>query len=137
LSDLLGVFDKHSSDRGDTLWTDRFYQISEWNPDRYHHLLREYERHYGLVQDLTFELTRAGNLVCDVVRSEIDPAFRAIDDVLTVVRGPNSRLEFEHIRPEYQEDERTLPAYPGLNEFLVTRRKRDYCADRDTYGDLP
>lgn len=61
------------------LRTREFYKIDEWNPELYHELLKQYEYHVDLVDDLMLELTRAANFICDEVRASILRSFR-LDD---------------------------------------------------------
>ncbi|MFV2045351.1 MAG: hypothetical protein ACC700_19225, partial [Anaerolineales bacterium] len=65
LDDMQEEFRRHAERidyrDGVVLVTRKFYQITEWDPDRYHRLFREYEFHVDLVGDLVLELTRAAN----------------------------------------------------------------------------
>ena len=68
LQDFLRTFFEHATLHNDEMWiTDKFYQILEWNPERYEQLSKQYDYHVGMVDDLMLELTRAGNLICDRV----------------------------------------------------------------------
>ena len=127
LGDLHETFRTHSEERGDVVWTRKFYRIDDWNPELYHRLLAQFEYHVDLVQDLTLELTRAANLVCDMVRRRIDPSYRMDAGVVTVVRGPDLSLKSSRLRPEYQMGERTERPYANLHWFLDSRVSRDIC----------
>ncbi len=127
-NDLVRVFMKHSvadGEDGGELHTEKFYKIDEWDEARYHRLLRRYEFHVDLVQDLTCELTRAANLVADKVREHLDPSYRISEGVLLITRGPTMNLTFDTHRVEYLGTERTAQPYLGLDQFLSARADRD------------
>lgn len=128
LADFLEVFHKHavnlwSDDR--VLITEKFYKIPEWDPSLYNQLVRQFNFHVDLVQDLMLELTRAANYVCDKVRQFILPTYRLAEGILLVESGPTLEMKFVTCRVEYRDDERTLCPYPGLEQFLVDRANRD------------
>lgn len=130
VNDFVNVFRKHSEPDfdGTILSTKQFYQIKEWNPELYHSLLKRFDFHVDLVHDLTYEMTRAANYVCDKVRANLDRTFRIDQGVLLVRRGMDMSLMEYTRRPEYQNGERVKLPYPGLNPFLQVRSSRDYCA---------
>ncbi|WP_408631738.1 hypothetical protein [Methylocystis borbori] len=129
LNDLNLVFNRHAKKRhddDDELWTEKFYKINEWNPERYHNLSRQYDYHVDLVQDLVLELTRAGNLICDKFRANILPSYRLSEGRLSVRSGPDEHLRWKEIVVEYDKDERIAEfPYPGLEVFLTDRESRD------------
>lgn len=128
LQDFLNLFSEHCEPFGDDmLATRKFYRIDEWNPKRYDRLLKEYEFHVELVEDLMLELTRAANFVCDRIRENYFPSFRLTQGVLLVSHGPYSNMSYRTIRTEYRANERTEIPYPGLAEFKKMRMKRDFC----------
>lgn len=127
LNNLLNVFDEYSEERrsDEEMWTKKIYHIDEWNPERYHELLKKYMYHVKLVQDLTLELTRAANYVFDKVRENLFPFFRIEEGVLLVEVGPFMDFSWRTHRVEYRNDERTEMPYPGLKKFMAIRSKRD------------
>jgi hypothetical protein len=129
-SDMCNVFGKHSKRYGDTIETEKFYKAESFPQDVYRRLLREYEFHVELIEDLLAELTRAANYICDKVRESFDPAYRLKEGVLLITRGPFFDLSVMHMRLEYREGERTIHPYPGLERFLVERQSRDRCFGR-------
>jgi hypothetical protein len=119
--------------RSPTIWTKKFYHIDAYDPERYEQLHREFIFHSLLVQDLMLELTRAANLIADVVRTTIVPSYRRAEGVLLVTSGPY--LDMRHIthRAEYTSAERSSPSpYPGLDTFLKDRQNRDHCMGSGT-----
>jgi hypothetical protein len=127
LQDFLNVFAEHSEPFGtDMLATKRFYKIDEWNPKRYERLSRLHDFHVDLVQDLTIELTRAANYVCDNVRENLFPPFRLREGVLLITSGPDTDLEYHTYRAEYRGAERRGRPYPGLEAFKAAREQRDF-----------
>ena len=95
----------------------RYYKIDHWNPKLYHRLLDSYRQQVALVENLTYELTRAANYICDHVRSTLDPAFRQAEGALLVQRGRSADISKPKFRPVYRDDERTLIPYPGRSKF--------------------
>lgn len=129
LNDFINVFRKHEVDDGRAyLRTDKFYKLREYNPQRYAELAVEFDFHVDLVEDLTYELTRAANYVCDCVREVLDSSFRREKGVLLVLRGMDMSLRETMIRVEYSAEERISEfPYPGLEGFMSGRGSRDYC----------
>jgi hypothetical protein len=141
LQDLLNVFDQHVDyrhEKAETIRTKKFYQINEWNPERYEKLSKQYDDHENLVNDLFFELTRAANYICDRVRETMYESYRIVEGVVLIERhsvGPD--LKTVHVRLEYRGDERTAMPYPGLKEFKKARyTTRDYALNPN-YPDFP
>lgn len=127
LQDFLNTFHEHTEPYGENmLATRKFYQIPEWNPERYEKLSKLHDYHVDLVQDLTVELTRALNYICDKVRDSIFPTFRLKEGVNLIETGPNMDLGYKILRVEYRGEERTENPYPGLKEFKQIREKRDW-----------
>lgn len=125
VNDLINEFVRHSRPdlNGEVIETIRFYQIQDYDEERYHRLLKLFNFHIDLVHDLVFELARAGNLVCDIVRRDIDSTFRIEEGVLLVQR--QGGLSWHTHRLEYQASERTQTPYPGVEEFIRIRGSRD------------
>ncbi len=123
--DLIHEFKKHSDPKADdkVLVTRKFYQSEEWDEELYFSRLRRYEFHVDLIHDLTFELTRAANYICDRVRGGLDRSFRVDQGVLLVQRS--AELAFYTHRVEYRGPERIEYPYPGLESFLSIRSSRD------------
>lgn len=126
LQDLQYIFHEYAEESGDLLRTRKFYHIDEWNKERYKELHVKYEFHVALVQDLTLELTRAGNYICDRLREYINPVFRINEGLLIVVSGPYMDFSWHQHRVVYRSDERTRIPYPGIEEFKKIREDRDY-----------
>ena len=125
LDDFHNTFLSHARDFGDRLMTRKFYQIDEWNPERYNLLLDRYMYHVGLVCDLMLELTRAANLVCDEVRKNLMPEYRRAEGRLMVESGPHLDLAIRETVVLYSADEaRNSQPYPGLDAFRKDRVKR-------------
>ena len=110
------------------LFTEKFYKIDNWDPERYRKLADEYEFHVDLVCDLMLELTRAANLVCDEVRHHIAHNYRLREGNLIVQRGPDMKLQFVDFVVRYSNDELTASSMPyaGLTRFYKDRASRDW-----------
>lgn len=128
LEDFQERFRKHAEPKGDggALLTRKFYQIKEWNPELYEHLATRYEFHVDLVEDLTLELSRAANLICDRVRQFLMRGYRLSEGHLVVQTGPMADFSFHEMVVQYspQEREREIP-YASLDAFLIERAERD------------
>ena len=88
LNDLIKVFDEHLEERPNSYVIERFYKVI-WHQDEsvYRDLLKKYEYHVLLVEDLLIELTRAANYVCDKIRDFIFERFRLQEGVILITRG--------------------------------------------------
>ena len=127
LQDLHLVFGKRSKELDEkTLQTEKFYQIDEWNPERYDYLFSKYDFQVDLVKDLALELTRAANYICDLVRRYLDPTFRLREGVLILNGGLYMDFTYHSFRPKYRGEERKSIPYPGLTEFKEVRATRDH-----------
>lgn len=130
LNDLLDIFRLHASTQQDPerLWTEKFYKLPNYEPDRYDRLLKEYEAHVDLVEDLTLELTRAANLIIIESRKYINQVFREDEGFATVTSGPNMSFKWENINPQYTEEEVELGEgipYRGIEQFKIDVYRRD------------
>jgi hypothetical protein len=125
--DFCRTFETHAEKLGENEWqTAKFYHISEWNPERYRELFKQFEGHVALVEDLLLELTRAANYVCDKVRERVLPAYRLREGVLLVTSGPYLDLSVRTYRVEYRGEERVQRPYPGIEAFKQVRFTRDF-----------
>lgn len=128
LEDLLYVFNQYAETRinSDFLQTQGFYKIKEWNPARYAKLLKKYNYHTSLIKDLTLELTRAANLVCDRVRAEIFPSYYLKEGRLSA-QWDEGFDGWKEVVVQYNSEHRALDQqYLGLEAFYVERTTRDY-----------
>jgi hypothetical protein len=139
LGDLMRVFNEHSEETGDLLSTTKFYHNAEPGTASEQRAVRRFEFHVALVQDLTLELTRAANFVCDAVRQSLDPSYRLKEGMLIVESGPYMDMSWKRHRVAYQGDQRrVMPIpYPGLDAFKVIRKDRDYHWGEGTSIDDP
>lgn len=137
LQDLLKVFLKYAGSWDERLMTRKFYHIDKWDPERYEQLSQMYDFHVGVVDDLALELTRAANLICDLVRGYIAPDYLLEEGRLVVTHGPYLEdLGFRSWRPQYGDEERTELLYPGIKAFLEIRQTRDYVFGSGTEEDV-
>jgi len=126
LQDLINTFKLHSIERGEELETEKFYKIDRWDPELNSKLHKEYMFHVDLVQDLTVELTRAANYICDQVRRYILSDFRLKEGLLIITTGPFMDLTFRTYKVRYTGDQRTGIPYSNINQFKIERQNRDY-----------
>jgi hypothetical protein len=130
--DLQAVLSQHRHEvlgRDGVVAIARFYNDQRYwgtgdGPPDHRALDAKYEFYARLVEDLTFELTRAGNLVCDLVREHLDSRYRIDDGVVTIESGPYMDFSTRTHRPHYYADEGPSP-YEGLRAFLATRSERE------------
>lgn len=129
LNDLLLVFEEHMTDSppaSNMFQTRKFYKEARGR-ENYDALLAEYEFHTALVEDLCFELTRYGNLVASIVRSEIDAMYRFDEGALLIRYGIDIMWNDTTHRPEFtaQELEGEQQPYISLSDFLEVRPIRE------------
>lgn len=129
LNDLLKVFDEHAENvgNGEQIWTKKFYKIDRWDAELYENLHGKYMYHVELIDDLTFELTRAANYLFDKVRQQLVPSFRIKEGVLLIEAGPFIDMSWRKYKVEYKIEERIDFPYPGLRKFMEIRDRRDRC----------
>ena len=141
LGDFVNVMNRYLDDpsRGDDrLRTRRFYQIDDWNREKYEELFRQYDEHICLVGNLFTEVTRAANLICDRVRKNVFHGFRIKEGILLVQRdmvmvGESSSTQF--YRAEYTTEKRMQKRpYKGLEEFKRTQFKGEIWNQRRTFA---
>jgi hypothetical protein len=130
LQDFQNTFRRHAEKPtrdSDWLLTVKFYQIREWDEERYERLSKAYSFHVALVDDLMLELTRAANLICDEVRALVMPTFRLAQGQLLVESGPHlPDASWRTFTVHYSEKEKAEPIpYPGLEAFKQARFTRD------------
>ena len=126
--DLLETFDRRCEaprpeQEDPWLHTAKFYKLDRSNLDA----VEQYERHVNLISDLTLELTRIVNWLCDIVRRDLDPMFRFQQGAVQVEGGPFSDGDTRWFRPEYSSAElsATTDPYGSLDDFMTTRYTRD------------
>jgi hypothetical protein len=129
LRDFQETFRKHAErpyPEADFLLTPKFYQIEDWDEEKYARLGRQYDYHVDLVQDLMLELTRAANLVCDEVRATLQSSYGLKEGRLSVQSGPHDGFGWREMVVQYSAAERAISLpYPGLSCFLTERSNRD------------
>lgn len=126
LQDLINTFYTHSIEKGEFYETEKFYKIDHWDPDLNKKLHKEFMFHVDLVMDLTVELTRAANYVCDQVRRYLLPDFRLKEGLLVVTSGPYMDLSFRTHKVRYTGNQRSGVPYKGLEQFKRERADRDF-----------
>lgn len=139
LNDFRLVFKKYAIKENDTVdpfySTEKFYKRKFHDQKTYHELLRKYEYHVDLVQDLMLELTRAVNKICDEIRNTISPSFRLNEGAILVTSGPHMDFNFKTCKPEYFGSNEDDIYYPSLRKFMDKRIERDYHYGSDLSND--
>ena len=126
--DLESVAGWFSTRRNGLLFVDRVYKevsgpaASQKNLE---FLMARSEYMRDLSADLTIELTRAVNLICERVREHLWPTYRLEEGYTTIGLGLNEHLSYMTLRPLYPPDVTGVP-YPGLELFLTERANRDF-----------
>jgi len=128
LQDLQEIFREHvddgKSDR--TLVTKKFYKLDRWDEKLYHKLLKEFEDHVDLVQDLVLELSRAANWICDEIRNHLISSYRLTEGRIVIQYGPTLDFQTHWRIPRYSAEElKSEIPYPGLEAFKSERVSRD------------
>jgi hypothetical protein len=138
LNDFLKVFHEHIADKSvdlkdgedvesKSVYTERFYKlIYHKDIEVYNRLLKDYEYHVALVDDLGLELTRAGNLLIEKIRKYISPMYRDKEGKLLITTGPSMDFSYQSYKVEYKPEEKLLDyPYLGLEKFMTNRADRD------------
>jgi hypothetical protein len=123
LNSLILVFDRTLEESGNSYKIERFYRHYR-DQKVYEGMLKKYEYHVALVEDLLLELTRAANYICEHIREFIFEGFRLKEGVILITRG-DMVSGYTSLRVEYRGDERIDMPYPGLKEFMTLRNSRD------------
>ena len=139
VNDFLMVFNKHIDSKSlrietdedletKSLYTERFYKlIYHTDSAVYDRLLDQYEYHTDLIDDLMFELTRAGNLLIEKIRKYIYPSYREEEGKLLITTGPHFDFSYRTQKLEYNSEEKKEKyQYKGLKDFMTTRENRDH-----------
>lgn len=138
LNDLCQLFSEYAEEIGpdnSMLTTHKTYH-DVLDPEESDRVWRIWEFHVALVQDLTVELTRAGNFVCQRVRESVSPRFRIDEGQLLFTYGPNMYLDFQTVLVTYGNEAPNIP-YPGIEEFKRVRETRDFFFARGTSAEDP
>ncbi|MEE1798535.1 hypothetical protein PUR57_07565 [Streptomyces sp. JV176] len=124
LGDLLDFFTSNSTY---STQFDEYYVLLDhslrfdYGPERLR-AEREYLLNIDLFVRLWFELTAAGNHVCDAVRDELDGAFRLGKGRIATIHGPDSMGRCQITRWVYSADTRhhahPYPGFEALREAL-------------------
>ena len=119
--DLLKQFFKHAEIRSatsDRYTTKKFYKIPEDNP-HYKEDSAKYDKHVDIIHAYTFELTRAINYACDIIREDVDKTYRTVDGKRYITRGYEQGGFYDYF-PKYRDEELKdgKPPYPGAEAFL-------------------
>lgn len=95
------------------------YKEIPWDPPLYDKLGKEFDFNCDVIHDLTMQATAAANFLLACVRETFDPVYRFDSGFVTVTRGPDEMLKFQHYRPEYASEDlvREFP-YCGMNEIV-------------------
>lgn len=132
-NDFITVFEKHAEiayyAEDDKEWgylrTVKFYKINRWDEELYEKLVKKYEYHCLLVEDLALEMTRSLNYIFELVRNIFDPKFRINEGLLLIEIGTFMDLSTHIHRVEYKPEEKEH-LYQGLRDFMETRVNRNY-----------
>ncbi|MEU9042990.1 MULTISPECIES: HNH endonuclease [unclassified Kitasatospora] len=95
------------------------YKEIPWDPPMYERLGKEFDDNCDIVHLLTMQTSAAANFLLSAVRESFDPVYRFDIGFITVTRGPDEMLRFQHYRPEYSADDlkREFP-YLGMDKLV-------------------
>lgn len=126
LQDLINTFRQHAIELSDSYDTEKFYKLDRWDPELNELLYKEFMFHVDLVMDLTVELTRAANYVCDNVRRYLLSDFWMKEGILVISSGPYMDFTIRTHKVRYIGDQRNGMPYKGLEYFKKERANRDF-----------
>lgn len=131
LHDFRGAFSEHFDPdwgTGNLFRVRKFYKIDLHDPELYNRLREEFQDYVWLLEDFALEMTRAGNYLCDKVRSHVMRSYRLREGMLIARGGIWIDGKERSFRTQYRGDERTARPYPGLEQFKnAVRFQRDFC----------
>jgi hypothetical protein len=110
----------------DMLWRSRNVNPDKWDDDDYDELERLNEYRIYIIMDLTMELTRAANYICDRVRQFISSSYRVKEGHILAMGGPFSDGSDRTWTLIYEGDARTEIPFPGLEAFKKARLTRPF-----------
>ena len=120
LHDLLWIFPLHAEEVQGLLITQRFHKVEWFEEERYQELFQEYRVHICVIEKLVLELTKAANLVCDAVRTELSPSFRIAEGKAVAVfvnYFDEETAQFYNRRVVSEYDAAGAQLYPGLAQL--------------------
>jgi tRNA A-37 threonylcarbamoyl transferase component Bud32 len=127
--DLLRIFKSRIADpNAEMLWTKSHeYDYQDEDDPENRELQEAYDAHVDLIQDLTAEVTRAANWLCELARKAVDPSFFLDHGWLTLTSGPHDLLQYETFIVRYTKEDLAIdgPPYKGLTDFISRRKLRD------------
>jgi hypothetical protein len=131
LNDFINVFSKYieviGSKDNQYYLTEKFYKRSQdWDYEKYSELLKKFDYHVDLVEDLMLELTRWANYICDMIRNYFMRSFRIKEGALLISTGPNIYLKWKTLRIEFDSQNEIEIVYKGLRNFMSQREKYDF-----------
>lgn len=85
----VNIFSEHISDKEEpqNFIGDKFYRITEWNPDLYSELLNKYKCWTDTIDELLRESTRAANWIAANVRRHLNQMFFALEGKFQITEG--------------------------------------------------
>ncbi len=124
LNDFLRVLSKHLDMLDNERYcTKRFYKSKNEDllQEEYDLLLKKYNYHVNLVEDLMCELTRSANFVIVNIKYYLSSSFRIKEGLLLITTGPGIDLRWTTIRLEYASKSLDDIQYKGLKNFMTSR----------------
>ena len=114
LEDLINEFDEYkTAEEYDKKYyvTEQFYRTGIITAEKQ-------DIHEYTIESLVFELTKAGNYLCDQIRENIFPTYRIKEGILLLKDAPIMGIAYR--RFEYKKNEK----YVGLNKIVQLVKKR-------------
>ncbi len=96
-----------------------------WDEERFKRAEKRFDRDVDAVMNLTAELTRAANLLCDEVRRHLVAGYRLDQGHVTISGGPYEGLSWKTWRPQYAPDTDPSSIYEDVEGLLADRASRD------------
>jgi hypothetical protein len=123
---MLNFYMKNAESREDCYVEDRSWKRDQWHTEeRFRELAAKRDVWEKYLNELLLEAVKAANWLADVVRRDINPLFMATDGRFSLVWGPDERLTFHTIVPEYSADEKRQLIDSYENKCLTLKEKAD------------
>jgi len=107
MNTMLNFYMKNAESREDYFVEDRSWKRNQWHTEEiFKELAKKRDLWEKYLDELIIEVAKAANWLAELVRRDINPLFMATDGRFSLVWGPDDKLSFHTIVPEYSNNEK-------------------------------
>jgi hypothetical protein len=126
MNTMLNFYMKNAESREDYYVEDWAWKRNQWHTEEvFRELANKRDRWDKYLDELVIEVAKAANWLAELVRRDVNPLFMATDGRFSLVWGPDERLTFHTIVPEYSADEKRQLIDSYENKCLTLKEKAD------------